>query len=374
MTHAARQLSAAAWLRSVEGSGWWHLPSDHLRVALTLIMVAEDAQGELVVMTTLDELSRRCGAARGVVHRALGALTDAGFCRVVTARGRRGQTAITLIDTAQTLESPKPEHSEHSQPIEMIRDSQENPGERGHFDSTKSQHLGLIASIFGRPDLGLLRSPFRIPDLRSSTPEDLSRSETKIPDHETAIVEGDEAMPEDDDTEPVDFSENADAKPRKSRVDPAKVPERAWAAADYLRLQVLEENAAAVVGTRPWQSGWRWPSGSRGVRDGDGSRTGLRLAWANSFRLLHGRLLKAMRNATPATTADDTWNEISRAVHWLFHDQPETARFVCESPDSIRDKWDRIQTARRRQQRAPARGSDGRPDPHAARELTRWGG
>lgn len=179
-----------------------------------------------------------------------------------------------------------------------------------------------------------------------------------------------------DDSEPVDFSEDADTKPRTRRVDASKIPERAWAAADYLRAQVLEECPAAVVGTRPWEAGWRWPPGSRGVREGDGSRTGLRLAWANSFRLLHGRLLKAMRNGNPATTPDDTWNEISRAVHWLFHDQQETARFVVQSPDSIRDKWDRIQTARRRQQRAPAqaRGPDGRPDPQADRQLTRWGG
>lgn len=140
-------------------------------------------------------------------------------------------------------------------------------------------------------------------------------------------------------------------KPR--RIDPDKIPARAWAAADYLRAQVLEQNAASFLGTKPWSA----------------AKTGDRLRWANSFRLLHDRLLKAMRNADPAATADASWDEVARTVHWLFKGQPASGpRFVVESPDSLRDKWDRITEMRRNRAAAAPLGANGKPDPSARRQ------
>lgn len=135
---------------------------------------------------------------------------------------------------------------------------------------------------------------------------------------------------------------------KQRRIDPDKIPPRAWQAADYLRGQVLAQNAASFLGTKPWSAE---------------AKTGARLTWANSFRLLHDQTLKAMRNADAATTADAAWDEIARSVHWLFHKQPPgEVRFVVESPESLRAKWDRITTARKNRSTAAPRGADGRPE------------
>lgn len=134
-----------------------------------------------------------------------------------------------------------------------------------------------------------------------------------------------------------------------------RIPDRAWSAADYLRAQVLAENKSAVLGARPWDAA---------------AKTGLRLAWADEFRLLHRRVWAAMRNERPDATEHDAWAEVARTVHWLFHGQPTEPRFEVESPRSLAKKWDNIQRARRRQaQPRPARGADNRPDPAAQRQF-----
>lgn len=116
-----------------------------------------------------------------------------------------------------------------------------------------------------------------------------------------------------------------------------------------------------MVGTRTWDTE---------------SQTGLRLTWANEFRLMHARVLSAIRNETPDASVDDAWDVIAKTVHWLFHKQPAGGpRFEVESPTSLAKKWDRIQTARRRQRAEaakPARAADGRPDPQSDKEFTRW--
>lgn len=76
-----------------------------------------------------------------------------------------------------------------------------------------------------------------------------------------------------------------------------------------------------------------------------------------------------MTNAAADTTVDQAWTEIARTVHWTFHGQQSEARFEVESPIALAEKWDRIQTARRRAKTKPARGADGRPDPTAVREF-----
>lgn len=167
-----------------------------------------------------------------------------------------------------------------------------------------------------------------------------------------------------------------DPKPaeKRRRIDAAKIPERAWAAADYLRSRILIKNPAALVGNKPWEDGYKWTAGA-GDRIGDGSRTGLRLSWADEFRLFYQRLHTAMRNANKAISEEDVWTEIARTVHWLFHNQQTGPQFIIESPGSIATKWDRIQEIRKRPPDAP-RGANGRPDPIAKRDwipADQWG-
>lgn len=149
------------------------------------------------------------------------------------------------------------------------------------------------------------------------------------------------------------------------RIAVDRIPDRAFAAADYLRSAVLSDNKAAVVGSVPWD------------RE---TRSGRRLSWADSFRRLHARVLKAMRNETQSTTDSEAWEEIARTVYWVFHGQPADRRyrFEVESPDTLGEKWDRVQVQRKRQkqdaaQPKPARGPDGRPDHQANRSFKKLG-
>lgn len=160
---------------------------------------------------------------------------------------------------------------------------------------------------------------------------------------------------------------------KPSALDTAQIPERAWAAADYLRMQVLARYPACLLSRRPWEAGWSWTPGKPGERAGDGSRNGLRLGWAREFHQLHGKLHAALAAAEPATTSDDAWTEISRTVHWLFHGQTTTG-FRVDSPGSLITKWDRIQDTRQGQARRVPRRADGQPDPRARGEIKQWTG
>lgn len=188
---------------------------------------------------------------------------------------------------------------------------------------------------------------------------------------------GNFADPTSETEEPMsdESAEDPPSKPAKTRIDASKIPERAWAAADYLRHQVLESNRAAVVGTKSWDTGWAWPGGVK-TRTGDGSRSGLRLSWANELRLFHVVVLKAMKNADPTTDDNAAWMELAGAMRWVFHDQPAGGpRFVIESPASLRAKWDNLQANRRNRaaQNATPKGADGRPDTGTRHERKRWG-
>lgn len=136
------------------------------------------------------------------------------------------------------------------------------------------------------------------------------------------------------------------AKAKRSREpDADRIPPRAWAAADYLRSRVLDEDPRAAVSRRPW---------------GPEHRSGLRLTWANTFRLMNeqdGR----------------EWDEIARTVSWLFK-QPPGPRFVVQSPDALRAKWDRIQAHRRNLAAAAAAPPAGRPaDTRPPAKFKTWG-
>ena len=190
--------------------------------------------------------------------------------------------------------------------------------------------------------------------LRDAAPQKQSQDPPKDPMDNTPPVAP--APP------PTSIEPTSPGKHKRKRTDPSKIPERAWAAADYLRAQTLAKNGAAVAGMRPWEYGWSWESG-KAIRLGDGSRTGLRLSWANSFRLFHAVLQGALANGGQPSTEDYTWNEIAKAIQWVFHGQPPGVGFVIECPDTLRAKWDRIDACRKSStnQRASQRPSQTGP-------------
>jgi hypothetical protein len=121
----------------------------------------------------------------------------------------------------------------------------------------------------------------------------------------------------------------------------AKIPDRAWKAADYLRDLVLEEDPSAAVGRVPW---------------GDTVQSGVRLGWADDIRLM---VVRDKR----------TYEQIAETLRFLFREQTGGARFIVQSTESLRKKWDNIQAVRRnakpehtapRPRQIPIAGSDRR--------------
>jgi hypothetical protein len=333
--------------------------------------------GSVPLVMTHERVAEECGIGRTAARRALAELSRVGFCRISSRPGQGGATTITLPDpghlevhdyegvnvpitSSLAISSPPSRPFEivdpgHLEPVEMLCESLADHGDRGHLKSSILAISGQKAPNPRARDLDLRRSsdPDLGSDPRSTTSRDLTRSENKkVPDPGP----GQEHMadpPSEDQVSPA----------KRTRIDPEKIPPRAWAAADYLRTQVMVENPAAIVGTKSW-----------------GGESGLRLSWANAFRLLGQRLLQALRNADLAATEQQAWDEIARTVHWLFHGQPVSPRFVVESPDSLREKWDKIQAQRRNGARAAGvkLGADRRtPDPGAGRVWKTgddWGG
>jgi hypothetical protein len=222
--------------------------------------------------------------------------------------------------------------------------------------------IQLFPDAPARADLDLLRSPDQISDPRSDL---LIEELIIVPPADLGSFPPAAEWPEGCKDENVD-------RPtiKRSMVDAGKIPERAWAAADYLRTQVLVLHPACLLGRRAWEPGWAWPAGKPSGRTGDGSRNGLRLSWAQQFQQLHGKLHAAMRAAAPSSTPDAAWTEISRTVHWLFHGQTSTG-YRVDSPGSLIAKWDRIQDTRSAKPKA-ARGADSRPDPQAGKKFEKW--
>lgn len=105
----------------------------------------------------------------------------------------------------------------------------------------------------------------------------------------------------------------------------ARIPPRAWKAADYLRQLLLEEDPNAAVRKSDW---------------GDDVQSGIRLGWADGIRLMVER-------------DDRTYEDIGAVITWLFRGQTGNAKFVVQSVDALREKWDRIQAVRRNSQSTP---------------------
>lgn len=108
--------------------------------------------------------------------------------------------------------------------------------------------------------------------------------------------------------------------------------ERAWKAADRFRELVLEQQPGHAMRNKPWSG-----------------HTGSRLSWAYSLHLL--------------VTADGrSWEDLHDVLQWLFKRQTAGKHnFVVQSPDSLREKWDRI---------AQFRANNGGPKQVSRREPT----
>jgi hypothetical protein len=119
------------------------------------------------------------------------------------------------------------------------------------------------------------------------------------------------------------------------------IPERAWQGADYLRHRVLEQQPGNALRKKPWTDELEAPTNRPG---------GARWKWANELRLM------------VAVDGRD-WDDIAKTLAWLFDGQPGTgdgAKFVVQSPKSLREKWDRIQLQRTR------------PSPNGAKPARHW--
>lgn len=318
--------------------------------------VAEIADGTPRLVSTIDDIARHHASSRMKIRRALDALERVGFCTLWGTRGTGGMTQIVINDSGAFGSTGRNGVTDDS----YVRLNTQ--------DSTSS---GVVGDHWREPDIPsqptITTDHFQVSEISSSLDLDLSGS-TKISDPDPRS----EDLTRTEDMSPT-YGTTIWAEPAENRAPEAApktgpkmrsvtIPDRAWGAADYLRGQVLAENKSAILGRHPWAAD---------------QKTGLRLSWADTFRLLHARVLGAMRNERPEASPDDAWNEIARTVHWLFRQPIGPARFEVECPRSLGTKWDRIQRTRRRHaeiasQPQLARGADNRPDPQAAREFKRW--
>lgn len=135
---------------------------------------------------------------------------------------------------------------------------------------------------------------------------------------EGGIEPANENQPDPDAEVEADDSEPDDAEER-DRIRAARLHPRSWQGADYFRSLLLREQPGNAIRKKPW-----------------GGERGLRLKWAeglNRIANLDGR----------------EWDDIAETIKWLFEKQASgTHRFVVHSPDSLREKWDRIAAFRAR--------------------------
>jgi hypothetical protein len=255
-----------------------------------------------------DRLAALCQMDRHAFRRALTTLEAGGFCLVSATKGH-GAVASILITTQYYLSHETVTSSVGGPPtsgqsvenqLEVLETSEEScqiPSVGAHFTSAPSR----------LSDQDLLGSGVSDPD-PSSEISGRPRSYKDLNNYVPTLAVGSE--------------ESAPRSPGR-QPDPDKVPDRAFAAADYLRACVLKEAPASAIARRRWTE----------------AKSGVRLQWANGFRLLN-------------QVDKREWDDIARTVKWLFEGQTAAARFVVQCPTSLREKWDRIAAVRRNQDTA----------------------
>ena len=242
---------------------------------------------------------------------------------------------------------------------------------RGHLQvtgiSSDSGEILASSDLCSRPeprasDLDLLRSPKK--DLRSESESGRSSDPEILTDLLSPTLSSEPAKKRRKKTP----EEAEAAKAAREAKQAEKIPDRAWAAADYLRSQILSAHPTAALAAVPWE-----PKGG-----GPAFRHGRRLTWALEFAKLHRERATAEQVLPMDTLGSGAiWDDIARTVAWLFNRDPSKpmqlpgAPFVVLSPDSLAEKWDRIQAVRRNQgaPRPSPRSPDNNQPPRAFR---RW--
>lgn len=318
------------------GSWWWQLPPDQFRCAVAIAaMLTPDRQP---VQIAIAHIAAIAAVSNRTVMRTLEAMRDA---RAIAFDARAGRGARAEI---------RPTF------LPSFRDQQVQDVERGNSDQARrpADFPAEFPPSFAQQDQPITASARDAADFSSQTSR---RSETGKPEEtkQPADFTSGPATPDKKgSSDQRDQGENTEIKntsssqptPKKQtgvRVSADRIPDRAWKAADYLREQVLKEQPTAAIRRQKWEPG---------------QRDGLRLKWADTLRLLHEQDGRA-------------WDEIAQVCYWLFHKQPAGVRFIVQSPDALREKWDRIQAVRTREH--TARGPGGHPDPQAKTQFKPWG-
>lgn len=265
------------------------------------------------LVTTLEHLSIRSGVGRTQVRSAISILGDgpnkdgAGVLRVAVAP--RGYMLITVSLSGLTID-------------EVLANQMtlwENEG-AGSGQACESTPPGLATQ-------GASRRPDTAEDhavTKRASPESSSQELADGSGSGLALSQISDPSARSDLDHNVQTEALQSGDPLTVRIDQHKDSKRIWAAADYIRSQLLEIDPGNIVRKHPW---------------GPGVKHGVRAKWATEIRLM---IDQDKRDIT----------EIARSLSWVFTGQGATEpkyRIIVESAASLRSKYDRIQTARRRQ-------------------------
>lgn len=365
-----RRASHDRWPLLGVDSWLWALEHSHLRVYLALTSLAateptlvrdpvwgEVVVGEGCVITSLDRLAAAARVTKAVVRSALRVLAAGpqrdGIAPAITMTPRpRGNTVIAVSSTAMrgcdsTVDSTAASatNASDNRLVPGIAAALQHSEE--HSTPSAQQHRKNTNSTAAKPSVSTV-SAVEKPSSRIELPVSDDTREHR----ETAAQQHSQPPPRVDGTQVALFSDpDPDQRSTADLVDPeiyrtivpgpsgekagkpspesltvsdapktpevtkaSRIPEQCWKAADYLRAKILDQNPQAALGSKPWSAT---------------KQTGLRLSWAEEFRLMTTREKRRLADA-------------KAIMDWLFGGQTAKFRFVVESPAALRAKWDRI--------------------------------
>lgn len=247
---------------------------------------------------TIDDAIGIVGAHEALVRSELAEVVDGGY-RIKGSRGRIEQ--VWTARSAKGRKAPAP--------------SCDGSGDRSR-DRSPDTSGDRKPPTYMDPDLGsdlLWEKRDQISDLQIQS--DLPGDHIHVPGRKSGDGSGDfEKL-----KRKVD---ERSAEARAAKI--ARIPERAFRAADYLRKLILDENPSNALRTKDWSDA-----------------APQRIKWADEIRVLIERDKRS-------------YEELADILAWLFHKQPSGShRFVVQSVDALRSKWDRIQTFRRNRDAQP---------------------
>lgn len=373
-----RRASHDRWPLLGVDSWLWALEHSHLRVYLALTslaateptLVRDPVWGEVVVdegcvITSLDRLASAAKVTKAVVRSALRVLAAGpqrdGVAPAITMTPRpRGNTVIAVSSTAITGRDSTANSTvvgatnaivvndmgvvsgsaQHSKQHTATRTQQHREISNSTASTTSSSTVTIVEKPSSRIELPVSdeANEHRVTAARQHSqptlpvdgtqvalfsdqdPDQRSTADLVDPEIYRTIVPGPSGKKA---SQPS--SESLTVSPKAAEVTKAsRIPEQCWKAADYLRAKILDQNPQAALGAKPWSIS---------------KQTGLRLSWAEEFRLMTTREKRRLSDA-------------KAIMDWLFGGQTAKFRFVVESPSSLRAKWDRI-AAQMKEEAAP---------------------